>query len=137
VAALWLTCQVGAFAASPFVLCHDHNVMSRMPAKHECGAMCPMHHHGQQPSQTATHEHHHHDSTEPSAPQSGTPHSGTPSVACRCTVSDAALAGLTLEAGILPLAFTLSDEIISTGVVVSDYAAPTRQQLPETPPPRA
>ena len=132
VAALWLTCQVSAFAAAPFVLCHDHNVMAQMPAEHECGEMCPMHHHGQQPSPKASDEHHHHhESTESSG------RSETPSVTCRCTLSDAALAGLTLDAGILLPALTVSDDLLSTQIVVPDYAAPTRHHRPETPPPRA
>ena len=132
VAAMWLTSQVSAFAAAPFVLCHDHNVMAQMPAEHECGEMCPMHHHGQQPSPMASDEHHHHhESTESSGP------SETPSITCRCTLSDAALAGLTLEASILSPALTVSDDLLSTHVVVPDYAAPTRHHLPETPPPRA
>lgn len=129
VAAMWLTCQVVAFAASPYALCHDHDVMAQAPAGHECGRMCPMHHHGQPPASTAAaHEHHH---------QSEAPPAGGASLNCRCTVSDAALAALILEAGVVPPAFTLVEEQISTRVVLLDYAAPTRSQLVETPPPRA
>ena len=131
VAAVWLTCQVTALAAAPFVLCHDHGVMAQMPAKHECGRMCPMHHQGaQQPSDAA--HHHHHQSTEPVKDASQ-----AASVTCRCTVSDAALAGITLDAGVVQQTFTLSRERLSTRVVVVNYDAPTRNQLPDTPPPRA
>jgi hypothetical protein len=132
VAVIWLTCQVAAFAASPYALCHDHDAMAQVPAGHECGRMCPMHHHGQPPaSTTAAHEHHHHQSEAPSVPAGGA------SLNCRCTVSDAALAALIVEAGVVPPAFTLVEEQISTRVVLVDYAAPTRSQLVETPPPRA
>ena len=107
VAAVWLTCQVAAFAASPFVLCYDHNVM-QMADSHECD---PKHHH-------------HGDSNEAT-------------LKCRCTVSDAALAALTLEAGILPGELVLQISVATPRVVLPDYAAPTRSQEIDTPPPRA
>jgi hypothetical protein len=131
VAVIWLTCQVAAFAASPFVLCHDHGAMTQMSGDHECGRMAPMHHHEQPPSTPAAHEHHHDHSEAPA----GT--SGGASLDCRCTISDAALAALILEAGLVPPAFTLAEEQISTRVVNPDYAAPTRSHIPDTPPPRA
>lgn len=132
VAAFWLTCQLAAFAASPYALCHDHDAMAQVPAGHECGPTCPMHHHGQPPaSNAASHEHHHHQSEAPGTPAGGA------SLNCRCTVSDAALAALILEAGVVPPAFTLVEEQISTRVILLDYAASTRSPHPDTPPPRA
>ena len=107
VAAIWLTCQVAAFAASPFVLCYDHNVMQTAEG-HECDP-----------------QHHHHGSSDDAA------------LRCRCTVSDAALAALTLEAGILPGEFVHETSLATPPVVLPDYAAPTRSQNPDTPPPRA
>ena len=108
-AAVWLTCQVAAFAAAPFVLCHDHGVMTQMADRHDCD---PTHHH-------------HHGQTTDGA-----------SLNCRCTVSDAALAALTLEAGVLPGEFALDTRIVTTTAVIADYAAPTRSHHPDTPPPR-
>src|SRR5262245_31370006 len=108
VAALWLTCQMAAFAAAPFVLCNDHNVMSQTADSHECDP-----------------KHHHHGQSDDAA------------LNCRCTLSDAALGALTLDAGILPGAFVLETRLVATRVVLSDYAAPTRSQHPDTPPPRA
>jgi hypothetical protein len=109
VAALWLTCQMAAFAAAPFVLCNDHGVMSQMADSHECDPR-RHHHHGQ---------------------------SDDASLSCRCTVSDAALGALTLDAGILPGEFILETRLVVARVVLIDYAAPTRSQHPDTPPPRA
>ena len=60
VAAVWLTCQVVAFAAAPFVLCHDHNVMSQMGAGHECDPSHPSSRDAAPAS--SAHEHHHHHS---------------------------------------------------------------------------
>lgn len=111
VAAIWLTCQVAAFAASPFVLCYDHSVMAQMPDGHECD---PVHHH------------HDHDQT-----------TDTASLNCRCTVSDAALAALILDTGIIPGAFEFETNVAALPVVLADYAAPTRSHIPDTPPPRA
>jgi hypothetical protein len=108
VAALWLTCQVAAFAAAPFVLCYDHGVMSQMANRHECDPQ----------------EHHHHG------------HSDDAALNCRCTVSDAALGALTLDAGVLPGEFILETRLVTTRVVLTDYAAPTHSQHPATPPPR-
>jgi hypothetical protein len=131
VAAVWLTCQVAAFAASPYVLCHDHGVMARMPADHECGKMCPMHHHGQPPATAASQEHHHHQSEAPGRKPHGA------SLDCRCAVSDAALAGLILETAVLAPPLTIVDELNASRVVIPDVSAPSRPQYPETPPPRA
>jgi hypothetical protein len=128
VAAIWLTCQVAAFAASPFVLCHDHGVMQTADG-HECD---PVHHHHEQPAAaTPSHEHHHHSTA---ASDQTTDRA---SLNCRCTISDAALAALILEAGVLPGAFAFSPNVTATRVVIPDYAAPTRSQQIDTPPPRA
>ncbi len=108
VAALWLSCQAAAFVAAPFVLCNDHNAMSQIAGAHECDP-----------------QHHHHE------------HSDDATLNCRCTVSDAALGALTLDAGILPGDFVLETRLVATPVVLGDYAAPTRSQHPDTPPPRA
>ena len=109
VAAVWLTCQVVAFAASPFVLCHDHSVMSQTADGHECDP-----------------KHHHHGHSDDGA-----------ALKCRCIVSDAALAALTLEAGILPGEVVLETRLAALRVVPPDYAAPTRSLEIDTPPPRA
>ena len=128
VAAVWLTCQMVAFAAAPFVLCNDHAVMSQMGVGHECS---PQHQHHGQPAETSTgHEHHH--TSEPA------PASSTDAVLdCRCTVSDAALAALTLESGILTSEFVLDTKLVTARVVVRDDAAPTGSHQIDTPPPRA
>ena len=110
VAAVWLTCQVTAFAAAPFVLCNDHGVMTQTADRHDCD---PAHHH-------------HHD-------QAGE----TASLDCRCTVSDAALAALILDAGVLPGEVALQTRLATTAVVLSEYAALARSHHPDTPPPRA
>jgi predicted cobalt transporter CbtA len=131
VAAIWLTCQVAAFAASPYALCHDHSVM-QMADGHECDASHRHQHQHEQPaSAPASHEHHHHQAEAPN------PASDRASLDCRCTVSDAALAALILDAGIVPGIFTLDTKIAPTRVVFPDYAAPTRSHIPDTPPPRA
>jgi len=130
VATIWLTCQVVAFAAAPFVLCNDHAVMSQMGGDHECS---PQHHHGHsaEPPQTSTgHEHHH-------ASETATSHSSDAMLDCQCSVSDAALAALTLESGVLTNEFVLDTKLVTASVVVRDYAAPTRSQQIDTPPPRA
>jgi hypothetical protein len=128
VAAVWLTCQAVAFAAAPFVLCHDHNVMSHMGSGHECE---PSHHHHSEPAQTSTtHEHHQHTSEVP-------PVKSGAALNCRCTVSDAALAALTLEAGVLPGELVVETKPVTVPVVFPDRAAPTRVQQIDTPPPRA
>jgi hypothetical protein len=122
---------MAAFAASPLVTCHDHGTsMHHGSSKHACGRMCPMHH-GQQPSTPAGHEHHHAASTTASVPVEGA------SMNCRCPLSDAALAALILDVGVLPQTSTIEDFTISTRVVMPDYAAPTHSQNPDTPPPRA
>jgi hypothetical protein len=108
VAALWLSCQAIAFVAAPFVLCNDHGVMSQMADAHECDP-----------------QHHHHG------------HSDEAAISCRCTVSDAALGALMLDAGILPGDIVVETRLVASPVVLSDYAAPTRSQHPDTPPPRA
>src|SRR5688572_952439 len=129
VAAVWLTCQMVAFAAAPFVLCNDHNVMSQTGDGHECS---PQHHHHGQPAQSsAGHEHHQH-ASEP-APST----SNDATINCRCTVSDSALAALILESGILTSEFVLDTKLVIASVVQPDYAAPTRSQPIDTPPPRA
>ena len=129
VAAVWLTCQAVAFAAAPFVLCNDHGLMIQTGDGHVCG---PQHHHDGQPAQTSTgHEHHQH-ATETPAPASS-----DAAVNCRCTLSDAALAALTLDAGILPGELVLETKLVTPPVVVPDHAAPTRVQQIDTPPPRA
>ena len=110
-AAVWLTCQVAAFAAAPLIVCNDHNVMSRMDEAKAC-------------------EHHHHHETT-------TTTSDDAALKCRCTVSDAALAALTLEAGILPGELVLETRPATRPVVLTGYAAPTRSQHPDIPPPRA
>jgi hypothetical protein len=128
VAAVWLTCQVAAFAAAPLVLCNDHGVMTQMGDGHECG---PNHHHHGQPEQTSTgHEHHQH---TPGAPAQTT----DATVDCRCTVSDAALAALTLDTGVLSGEFALQTRLVTAAVVLPEYAALTRSHHPDTPPPRA
>ena len=132
VAAVWLTCQMVAFAAAPFVLCNDHGVMSDVSAGHECDPRDPRHHHHGQATQPATaHEHHQH----ASEPATTTQNDAT--INCRCTVSDAALAALTLESGILTGEFVLETTLVTARVVLPDYAAPTRIQPIDTPPPRA
>ena len=129
VAAIWLTCQAVAFAAAPFVLCHDHNVMSQMGSGHECD---PSHHHHSEPVQTATaHEHHQHTSEAPPAKPDDA------ALNCRCTVSDAALAALIFDAGILPGELVVETKPVTTRVVRRDRAVPTRFQQIDTPPPRA
>ena len=128
VAAVWLTCQAVAFAAAPFVLCHDHNVMSQMGNGHECD---PSHHHHSEPAQTSTaHEHHQHASEVPPST------SNDASLNCRCTLSDAAIAALTLEAGVLPGELVVATMPVGSPVVLTDRAAPTRVQQIDTPPPR-
>jgi hypothetical protein len=129
VAAVWLTCQVVAFAAAPFVLCNDHGVMSQTGGAHECDPR-QQHHHGQ-PQAVAAHEHHQHHSEPTPAPLTDA------SIDCRCTVSDAALAALTLESGILTSQFVLDTKLAIARVVLPDYAAPARFQQIDTPPPRA
>jgi hypothetical protein len=128
---VWLTSQVVAFAAAPFVLCNDQAVMSRMGEDHDCG---PQHHHHQQsaePAQTSSgHEHH-------QASESATSHSSDAMLDCRCSVSDAALAALILESGVLTHEFVLDTKLVTARVVVRDYAAPTRSRHIDTPPPRA
>lgn len=127
VAAVWLTCQVVAFAAAPFVLCDDHGVMSDVADGHERD---PQHHHHGPAAEPATaHQHHH-----ASEPTTTTPTDAT--IDCRCTVSDAALAALTLDSGILTNEFVLDTRLVTARVVVRDYAAPTRSQHIDTPPPR-
>jgi hypothetical protein len=129
VAVVWLTCQMTAFAAAPFVVCNDHGVMSQMGDGHECG---PQHHHHSELAQpAASHEHHQ---------QHGTESVTTPENAlldCRCAVSDAALAALILDSGILPGDVVLDTTLAITRVVIRDYAAPTHSRYPDTPPPRA
>jgi hypothetical protein len=127
VAAVWLSCQVAAFAASPFVLCHDHGVMPTADG-HECDKT--HHHHGQPAATPAGHDHHH-------STASQNPASDNASLNCRCTISDAALAALTLDAGILPGTFAIETNVATTRVVLHDYAAPTRSHIPDIPPPRA
>ena len=128
VAAVWLTCRMVVFAAAPFVLCNDHNVMSQTGDGHECS---PQHHHHGPPAESSTgHEHHH--ASEPVP----TP-SNDAAINCRCTVSDSALAALTLESGILTSEFVLDTKLVIAPVVQPDYAAPTRSQKIVTPPPRA
>jgi hypothetical protein len=129
VAAVWLTCQVAALAAAPFVLCNDHGVMSQMGDGHECD---PQHHHHGQPAEpSTTHEHHQHTS-EPAA----TPPSDAV-IDCRCTVSDAALAALILDSGVLTGEYVLDTKLVTARVFMSDHAAPTRSHRIDTPPPRA
>jgi hypothetical protein len=134
VAALWLTGQMTAFAAAPFVVCNDHSVMSQMGDGHECG---PQHHHHGQPAQPAVgHEHHQQHGTDATTPSKTTP-SENAVLDCRCTVSDAALAALLLDSGILPGDIVLGTTLVTTRGVFRDSAAPTRSQHPDTPPPRA
>ena len=129
VAMVWLTCQMVAFAAAPFVLCNDHGVMPDVANGHECD---PQHHHHSQPASLASgHEHHQH-ATEPT-----TTSQSDAAINCRCTVSDAALAALTLESGILTHEFVLDTKLATGRVVSLDHAAPTRFQQIDTPPPRA
>lgn len=129
VAAVWLTCQTAAFVAAPFALCHDHAVMQTADG-HECDP-AHRHQHEQPAAMPASHEHHHQHADAP------TPATDHASLDCRCTVSDAALAALMLEAGVLPGVLTLDTRIAPKRVVVPDYAAPTRSHIPDTPPPRA
>jgi hypothetical protein len=126
VAAVWLICQAAAFAAAPFVLCHDHGVMSQMGDGHECG---PQHHHHGEPAATA-HDHHQHGSEAATTTSDAV-------INCRCSVSDAALAALILDAGVLPGEFVFETRLVTARVVLADYASPTRSQHPDTPPPRA
>jgi hypothetical protein len=129
VAVVWLTSQIVAFAAAPFVLCNDHAVMRQMADGHECD---PQHHHHGQPAQPSTaHDHHQHTSDQ------ATTTSGGAMIDCRCTVSDAALAALTLESGILTSEFVLDTTLVPTRVVLPDHAAPTLSHQIDTPPPRA
>ena len=128
VAAVWLTCQMVAFAAAPFVLCNDHGVMSEVVSGHEC---VPQHHHGQSAQPATGHEHHQHASEPATTTQKDA------AINCRCTVSDAALAAMTLESGILTGEFVLQTRLVTARVVLPDYAAPTRIQPIDTPPPRA
>lgn len=129
VAAVWLTCQGVALAAAPFVLCHDHNVMSQMGDGHDCD---PTHHHHSEPAQASpAHEHHQHTSEAPPST------SNDASLNCRCTLSDAAIAALTLEAGVLPCELVVATMPVASPVVVPDRAVPTRVQQIDTPPPRA
>jgi hypothetical protein len=130
VAMVWLTCQVVAFAAAPFVLCNDHNVMSQLGSAHECDPQ-QHHHHGQSAQTPTKHEHHH------SASEAASTTSNDAALNCRCTVSDAALAALTLESGVLTSEFVLDTNLVTASVVVRNYAAPTRSQPIDTPPPRA
>src|SRR5690349_21429359 len=130
VAMVWLTCQMVAFAAAPFVLCNDHNVMSQAGGAHECDPQ--QHHHHGQPAETPSNQEHHHGATGPAAPISN-----DAALNCRCTVSDAALAALTLESGILTNEFVLDTKLVTALMVVRDYAAPTRSHQIDTPPPRA
>ena len=116
VAAVWLTCQMVAFAAAPLVLCNDHGVMSEVVSGHECDSQ---HHHPGQSAQPATTK------------------QNDAAINCRCTVSDAALAAMTLESGILTGEFVLQTRLVTSRVVLPDYAAPTRIQTIDTPPPRA
>ena len=128
VATIWLCCQMVAFAAAPYVLCTDHDLMA-MSEGHKCG---PTHHHHEQPVSTeSSHAHHHH----PTAASSTTTNTAT--LDCRCTLSDAALAALMLDSGIVLGAFTLEQNAAPVPVVLADYAAPTRSLIPDTPPPRA
>jgi hypothetical protein len=129
VAAVWLACQAVAFAAAPFVLCNDHGVMSQIGDGHECS---PQHHHHGQAAQTSTgHEHHQH-ASEPASTASN-----DAALNCRCTVSDAALAALTLESGILTSELVLETRLVTARVVLPDDATPTRFHQTDTPPPRA
>ena len=128
VATVWLTCQAVAFAAAPFVLCHDHNVMSQMGDGHDCD---PAHHHHSESAQTSTaHEHHQHTSEAPPTT------SNDASLNCRCTLSDAAIAALTLEAGVLPGELVVTTMPVASPVVLIDRAALVRFQQIDTPPPR-
>jgi hypothetical protein len=128
VTVVWLTCQVVAFAAAPFALCHDHGAMSQMGHGHECDPT--HHHHGQPASSAASHEHHHAGDAPGTPPESA-------AVDCRCTVSDAALAALMLETGLLPRVFALVTNLADSRVVLPEDAIPTRTQPIDTPPPRA
>lgn len=128
VATIWLCCQVAAFAAAPYVLCNDHDLMA-MSDGHRCG---PTHHHHEQPASTESSHAHHHHSTAASNTATN-----TAALDCRCTVSDAALAALMLDSGIVRGAFTLEQSVAPLPVVIADYAAPTRSLIPDTPPPRA
>jgi hypothetical protein len=128
VTAIWLTCQVVAFAAAPFALCHDHGAMSQTGNGHECDPT--HHHHGQPASSAASHQHHH------AGDAPGTPPEGA-AVDCRCTVSDAALAALMLETGLLPKVFALVTNLADSRVVLPEDAIPTHTQPIDTPPPRA
>jgi hypothetical protein len=127
VAVVWLTCQIVAYAAAPFVLCNDHGVMSGVGSGHECDPR--HHHHGQPAQQTTSHENHHHESDTPTTTDA--------TVDCRCTVSDTALAALTLESGIMTTEFVLDTKLVTVRVAVPDHVAPTRIQSIDTPPPRA
>jgi hypothetical protein len=130
VAAVWLTCQVAAFAAAPFVLCcNDHGVTSQTRSEHACDPQ--PHHHDQAAPTPAAHDHHQH------ASELETSTSSDAVVNCRCTVSDAALAALTLESGILTGEFALEAKLVTARVVLPDYAASTRSHRFDTPPPRA
>jgi hypothetical protein len=130
VAAVWLTCQVAAFAAAPFVLCcNDHGVTSQADSERACDPQ--QHHHGQAAPTAAAHDHHQH------ASEPGTSTSNDAVVNCRCTVSDAALAALTLESGILTSEFALEAKFVTARVALPDYAAFTRSRRFDTPPPRA
>jgi hypothetical protein len=131
IAAVWLSCQVVAFAAAPFVLCHDHNVMSQTGAGHECDTS--HHHHGDAAPAPSAHEHHHQHTSE--APTSTT--SNDAALNCRCTLSDAALAALILETAVIPGEFVVETTLVAMPVVLADRAAPTRVQQIDTPPPRA
>jgi hypothetical protein len=110
VAAVWLTCQVTALAAAPFVLCNEYSVMTQMADRHDCDPM----------------QHHHDGQTTDSA-----------SLNCRCTVSDAALAAMLLDTGILPGELVLETRLVDVPVIITDHSAPTQSHIPDTPPPRA
>jgi hypothetical protein len=110
VAAVWLACQAVAFAAAPFVLCNDHGVMRQIGDGHE------HHQHSSEPASTASND---------------------AALNCRCTVSDAALAALTLESGILTSELVLETRLVTARVVLPDDATPTRFHQTDTPPPRA
>jgi hypothetical protein len=129
VAAVWLTCQMVAFAAAPFVLCNDHDVMSDVGSAHECDPR--HHHHGQAAPPATAHEHHQH------ASEPATPTQSDAAINCRCTVSDAALAALILESGILTNEFVLDTKLVTARVVLPDDATFTHILQIDTPPPRA
>lgn len=125
-AAVWLVCQLAAFAAAPLALCCSMPKAEASVEEDECckglgpGQICPMHHH--------------------TKPAKGHAKQSSDARGCvlksACKAPDIALMSI-LGCGVLPQATAMSIAPSSSPVSEMCVTFITHTQLPDKPPPRA